>query len=63
MTKENRNYLLVWILSVLVVIGILLGCNWYSASVKASVWRRQGVDITTWEVFVGATPVERKLID
>lgn len=31
----------------------------YRASVQAAVYRRQGVEMTTWEVMLGSKPVER----
>lgn len=37
------------------------GVAWYLANVQAEVWQREGVQITTWEVFCGAKPVERSV--
>ena len=44
---------------ILVIAFVVLGAPlfaWYSASTKAAVWRRNGCDISTWEVMMGATP-------
>jgi hypothetical protein len=47
----------VLLLTAIAAIGI--GGKWYTASVQTEVYRRQGVEMTTWEVFMGAKPVER----
>lgn len=33
--------------------------DWYMAGVQAEVYRREGIEMTQWEVFVGARPAER----
>lgn len=51
------------------IIAVLLGgfmaicaaVQWYRAGVQADVYRRQGVEMTTWEVMMGAKPVERSI--
>jgi hypothetical protein len=35
------------------------GVFWYRAKIQRDVYERQGVHMTTWEVFCGAKPVER----
>lgn len=45
------------IIAVAVITGPIFG--WYKAGVQAEVYRRQGVEMTQWEVFVGAHPAER----
>jgi hypothetical protein len=32
---------------------------WYRAGLQQRVYQRQGVEMTQWEVFMGAKPVER----
>lgn len=32
---------------------------WWRASTQQAVWAREGVHLTTWEVFMGAKPAER----
>jgi hypothetical protein len=46
-----------------IIAGIILApmAAWYKAGVQVEVYRRQGVEMTTWEVFMGAKPVERYL--
>ena len=52
-----------WIkVSIVLSIGIILlgiAGAFYSASVQADVYKRQGVEISTWEVMMGAKPIER----
>jgi hypothetical protein len=55
-----------WVIGALVLLIALVivaseGCQWYKAGVQAKVYRRQGVEMSRWEVFCGAKPVERYL--
>ena len=34
---------------------------WYQAGVQADVYRRQGVEMTQWEVLIGCQPAERQI--
>lgn len=45
------------ILGLVVALGIWW--IWYVAGVQVEVYRRQGITMTRWEVFVGAEPAER----
>jgi hypothetical protein len=36
--------------------------EWYRAGVQADVWRRQGAEMSTWEVFLGAKPIIRGVV-
>lgn len=51
----------VWLGIAMVVCVVLIGAvsSWYGATVQAAVYRRQGVEMSTWEVMCGAKPVER----
>jgi hypothetical protein len=40
---------------------LVVGVHWYRSAVQAEVYHRQGVEMTTWEVFVGAKPAERTI--
>lgn len=49
-------------------LGLVLGAlliaggvwwSWYRAGVQAEVYRREGVEMTQWEVYLGARPAER----
>lgn len=40
---------------------VILGIAWYQAGVQTEVYRRQNVEMTQWEVFVGCTPAERQI--
>lgn len=39
----------------------VLGWQWYSAGVASRVLQRQGVQVTQWEVFVGAPIIDRNI--
>lgn len=41
------------------VVGLAVASQWYKAVVQRDVYRRQGVEMSAWEVFWGARPVER----
>jgi hypothetical protein len=38
------------------------GWQWYSAGMQRDVYKRQGVEMSRWEVFIGVKPVERSII-
>lgn len=59
MLKRGEAILLVSFVAI--VTGLAIGCSWYKASVQADVYRRQGVEMGTWEVMMGAKPVERPI--
>mgnify|MGYP000087141963 CR=1 FL=1 len=58
---KAKEWMFWWALGSILVVACLIGfaCRYYTASVQADVYRRQGVEMTTWEVFLGAKPVER----
>jgi hypothetical protein len=35
--------------------------KWYRAGVQVEVWKREGIEMTQWEVFMGAKPLERNV--
>lgn len=43
------------------IAGVMLGITWtidyYQSGIKAAVWKRQGIHLTQWEVFMGAKPI------
>lgn len=57
-SSDGRATCLVWLV---VLCLLLLGAGWwvYRASVQAAVYRREGIEVSTWEVMVGARPAER----
>lgn len=42
-----------------VCILFAVGLGWYQSGVKAEMYRRNGINITQWEVFNGAHPPDR----
>lgn len=53
---------IVWYASA-ALLACVLGWKLYSASIESAVYRRQGVEISTWEVLCGAKPVERAMFE
>lgn len=58
---DRGGCVLITTAAVVAILLALLGGVVYQAHVKASFWQRQGVEITTWEVFMGATPIDRNI--
>lgn len=50
--------LLMFVGFLLLFIAVMLW-KWYSAGVQLAIYKRQGIEMTHWEVFIGATPAER----
>ena len=49
---------------ILSLIALVLGSSawqWRAAGMQAEVYRRQGVEMTQWECFMGIKPVERTI--
>ena len=42
-------------------VAVTLLAHLYQASVQSAVYRREGIEVSTWEVFVGAKPAERTI--
>lgn len=42
---------------VFALICIVQVISYYQAGIVANAWRRQGINLTQWEVFMGAEPV------
>jgi hypothetical protein len=38
---------------------LIVWYSWYIAGLQAAVYRRQGIEVTQWELFHGAKPAER----
>lgn len=41
------------------IVSVLAAIHWFMASIQRDVYARQGVEMTTFEIFMGAKPVER----
>lgn len=62
--RENAGPLLLvglMVLAVLAFAALMVAVEWYRAGLQAGVYQRQGVEMTTWEVFMGAKPAERTI--
>ena len=55
---HNENIFGFILLGAVILFG-LVGFSWYQAEVQSNVYRRQGIEMSTWECFVGAKPAER----
>jgi hypothetical protein len=66
MNKENDDAVgcVISLIAAAVVLLVVIGAvwwGWYKASVQAEVYRREGIEMTTWEVWTGAKPAERTI--
>ncbi len=43
------------------IIAAITAAYWYGAGVQARVYKRQGIEMSQWEVFMGAKPAERTI--
>lgn len=60
MTRDTKESLWIAVMTVLVLVIFASGA-WYQASVQAESYQRQGATISTWEVLMGAKPIERSV--
>ena len=58
----DRFYLFLYVFLPFLLLAAWGAFVWYQSSVQASVYRRQGVEMSTWEVLIGVKPVSRPLI-
>lgn len=52
------------IMSIAFLLAVFVGGGcwaWYRAGVQVEVYQRQGIEMTQWEVFVGAKTAERTI--
>lgn len=38
-----------------------IGISWYRSGIQSEVYRREGIELSQWEVFCGAKPAERQI--
>lgn len=57
--NDNNLSLVGWFFLCFVI--FCAGCctNIYRASIQSDVYRRSGIEVSTWEVLMGAKPVDR----
>ena len=63
--SDARARVLVSVCSLALLLLFIAGVvawGWYRAGVQQEVYRRQGVEMSQWEVYMGAKPIERRLI-
>ena len=58
---DDTNWAVLALIIVLIlgIFSILLAWSWYRAGVQTDIYKRQGIEISHWEVFIGSTPAER----
>lgn len=59
--NSDRNSIGCLVAMTVVLILGFLGVAWYQAGLQTEVYRRQGIKMTQWEVFIGCTPAERQI--
>ena len=60
MKRDDWAVIGIILLMVLVVGGAGVG-RWYAASVQSEVYRREGIEVSTFEIIMGAKPAERTI--
>ena len=50
-------------LLIAVLIAVLVTIKYHCAAHQARVWQRQGVEITQWEVFMDAKPIQKLMTE
>lgn len=58
--KRDYSVMIYFLFFVIVFIGGA-AIGWYRATIQADVYRREGIEISTWEVMCGAKPAERAI--
>lgn len=58
-SSEDRNFIIISGLILMLVLGASLGLAWYRAGVQRAVWKREGIHLTQFEIFTGAKPATR----
>ena len=63
-TNSNKGegcLVVIGLILLLLVVSVITGWKWYTAGVQVEVYRRSGIEMSQWEVFIGAKPPERTL--
>ena len=61
--REIVTQIFIAICVLIVVLIPVCAWKWYRAGVQQEVWNREGIHMTRWEVFTGATPASRQFIN
>lgn len=65
MSTESENPLFGCLGVFIVLLVVMVPClawNWYKAGVHQEVYRRQGCEMSRWEILMGAKPIDRQLV-
>lgn len=58
--NDPGGTVLILFCAMLIIFGIL-GGRWYTCHVQACVYQREGIEMSTWEFFIGCKPAERTI--
>lgn len=61
-SRNGQRFIWLYLAAVFLVIAGSLSASWYFAAAQAAVYRREGIEMSTWEVFIGCKPAERSII-
>ena len=62
MNNDDKAGCIVNLFVLLLLAILILGSSfwsWYKAGIQSDLWKREGIEITQWEVFLGAKPAQR----
>jgi hypothetical protein len=59
--QDDYTTLALYAVVALLILLAGFGIAWVRATVQTNVYKRQGVDMSVWEVLLGAKPIERVL--
>ena len=60
MNKDTLLFLIAFMLFAFALVGAPI-VWWYKSSVQSAVYKRQGIEMSTWECMMGAKPAERTI--
>lgn len=60
--KQDVTGAVIIIIFFSIICLFLVGLRYYRAGLQAEVCKRQGIEMTTWELFMGVKPIERSVI-
>lgn len=60
LTKDDLSTMLV-AAALATILVVCIAWNWYRANAQSAVYQREGIEMSTWEVFIGVKPAERTI--
>ena len=59
MNRTDKFLMVGFAILLAAIVWVSIGGKWYRAGAQAEVYRREGIEMTQWEVFIGVKPAER----